>query len=60
MGSIPGLGWTPAEGNGNPLQHFLLGNPMDRGGYGVLSQGVRQDLASKKKQQQMTNGGIDM
>ena len=30
-GSIPGLGRSPGEGNGNPLQHSCLENPMDRG-----------------------------
>ena len=29
-GSIPGLGRSPGEGNGNPLQYSGLGNPMDR------------------------------
>ena len=29
-GSIPGLGRSPEEGNGNPLQHSCLENPMDR------------------------------
>ena len=29
-GSIPGLGRSPGEGNGNPLHSFLK-NPMDRG-----------------------------
>ena len=28
---IPGLGRSPGEGNGNPLQYACLGNPMDRG-----------------------------
>ena len=28
--SIPGLGRSPEEGNGNPLQYSCLGNPMDR------------------------------
>ena len=28
---IPGLGRSPGEGNGNPLQLFCQGNPMDRG-----------------------------
>ena len=27
---IPGLGRSPGEGNGNPLQHSCLGNPIDR------------------------------
>ena len=31
MGSIPGSGRSPGEGNGNPLQYSCLGNPMDRG-----------------------------
>ena len=30
MGSIPGSGRSPREGNGNPLQYSYLGNPMDR------------------------------
>ena len=29
-GSIPGSGRSPGEGNGNPLQHSCLENPMDR------------------------------
>ena len=31
MGSIPGWGRSPREGNENPLQYSCLGNPMDRG-----------------------------
>ena len=31
VGSIPGLGRSPGEGNGYPLQYFCLDNPMDRG-----------------------------
>ena len=31
VGSIAGLGRSPGEGNGNPLQYSCLGNPMDRG-----------------------------
>ena len=29
LGSIPGLGGSPGEGNGNPLQYSCLENPMD-------------------------------
>ena len=29
VGSIPGQGRSPGEGNGNPLQYSCLGNPMD-------------------------------
>ena len=31
LGSIPGSGKSPAEGNGNPLQYSCLENPMDGG-----------------------------
>ena len=31
MGWIPGLGRSPGEGQGNPLQYSCLENPMDRG-----------------------------
>ena len=31
LGSIPGLGRYPEEGNGNPLQYSYLENSTDRG-----------------------------
>ena len=34
-GSIPGLGRSPGEGNGNPLQYPCLENLMDRGAWWV-------------------------
>ena len=34
-GSIPGLGRSPREGNGNPLQSSCLENPMDSGTYSL-------------------------
>ena len=33
LGSIPGLGRSPGEGNGNPLQHSCLENPTDGGAW---------------------------
>jgi len=33
LGSIPGLGRSPGEGNGNPLQYSCLENSMDRGAW---------------------------
>ena len=33
LGLIPGLGRSPGEGNGNPLQYSCLENPMDRGAW---------------------------
>ena len=35
LGSIPGLGSSSGEGNGNPLQYSSLENPMDRGAWQV-------------------------
>ena len=32
-GSVPGLGRSPEEGNGNPLWYSCLENPMDRGAW---------------------------
>ena len=40
LGSIPGLGRSPGEGNGNPLQYFCLGNSMDRGAWWATVHGV--------------------
>ena len=39
-GSIPGLGRSPGEGNGNPLQYSCLENPMDRGAWRDTVHGV--------------------
>ena len=39
-GSIPGLGRSPGEGNGNPLQYSCLENPMGRGAWPVTATGV--------------------
>jgi len=33
LGSIPGLGRSPGEGNGNPLQYSCLENSMDWGAW---------------------------
>ena len=33
LGSISGLGRSPGEGNGNPLQYSCLENPMDGGAW---------------------------
>ena len=39
-GLIPGLGRSPGEGNGNPLQYSCLGNPMDREAWCATVHGV--------------------
>ena len=49
LGSIPGLGRSPGEGNGNPLQYSCLDNSMDRGAWRATVYGV------KKSQTQLSN-----
>ena len=49
-GSIPGLGKSPEEGNGNPFQYFSLENSMDRGARQATVHEVKRvghDLATK-------------
>ena len=38
--SIPGLGISHGEGNGNPLQYSCLENSRDRGGWQATVHGV--------------------
>ena len=40
LGSIPGLGKSPGERNGNPLQYSCLENPMDREAWQATVHGV--------------------
>ena len=40
QGSIPGLGCSSGEGNGNPLQCSCLENPRDRGDWWATVHGV--------------------
>ena len=40
VGSIPGLGRYPGEGNGNALQYACLGHPMDRGIWWAMVHGL--------------------
>ena len=42
-GSIPGLARSPGEGNGNPLQYSCLENPMDRGAWRAIVNGVSKE-----------------
>ena len=41
-GLIPGLGKSPGEGNGNPLQYSCLENPMARGTWWATVHGGSQ------------------
>ena len=42
-GSILGLGRSPGEGNGNPLQCSCLENPMDRGFWWAIVHGGAEE-----------------
>ena len=42
--SIPGLGRSSGEGNGNPLQCSCLENPLDRGAWRAAVPGVAKSL----------------
>ena len=44
VGSIPGSGRSPREGNGNPLQCSCLENPIDRGAWWNIVLGVAKRL----------------
>ena len=46
--SVPGLGRSPGEGNGNPLQYSCVENPMDRGAWRATVHRVRQSWARLK------------
>ena len=43
VGSIPRSRRCPRVGNGNPLQYSCLGNPMDRGTWRAIVQGVTKE-----------------
>ena len=44
-GLIPGSGRSPVEENGNPLQCFWLGSPMDRGVWWATVHGIAKSWA---------------
>ena len=62
-GSIPGLGRSPGEGNGNPLQYSCLENPTDRGAWWATVHGVAEsqtrlsDFKKKKKERESRFAG---
>ena len=48
MSSISGLGRSPEEGNGNPLQYSYLGNSMDRGAWMASVHGIAESQTQLK------------
>ena len=60
LGSIPGSGRSPGEGNGNPVQYSCLGHPMDRGAWWATVHGVQKRAGcnwATDQQQQSTDYG---
>ena len=49
VGSIPGWGRSPGEGNGNPLQYSCLDNPMDRGAWWATVHRVTKSQTQLKR-----------
>ena len=49
MDSMPGLGKSPGEGHGNPLQYSGLENPMDRGAWEATIHGVKKSRTQLKQ-----------
>ena len=60
--SIPGLGRSPGEGNGYPLQYSYLGNPMDRASWWAIvmgSQSVRPSYQTSKQSRCWADGRFE-
>ena len=51
LGSIPGTGKSPGEGNCNPLQYPCLENPMDRGAWRATVHGVSKSQTQVSDEQ---------
>ena len=49
VGSIPGSGRSPGEGNGYPLQYSCLENPKDRGAWRATVHGVTKSQTELSK-----------
>ena len=47
VGSVPRLGRSPGERNGNPLQYSCLENPMDRGAWWTTVHRVEESDATE-------------
>ena len=47
-GSVPGSGRSPGGGHGNPLQYSCLENPMDRGAWQAIVNGVAKNWTQLK------------
>ena len=55
IGSIPGSGRSPGEGNSSPLQYFCLENPMDRGAWRATVHGIAKSQTRLNNQDRQTS-----
>ena len=54
---IPGLGRSPREGHGNPLQYSCLGNPMDRGDWQATAHRIAKNQTRLSNYTTTNNAG---
>jgi len=54
-GSILGLGRSPGEGHGDPLQYFCQENPMDRGAWQPTVHRVAKSQTQLKRLSMQSN-----
>ena len=59
VGPIPGLGRSPRERNGNPLQYSCLGNPMDRGAWLSSLWGHKESRSTQRLYTTTTLKGLE-
>ena len=57
LGSVPGSGRSPEEGNGNPLQWSCLENPRDAGAWWAAVYGVSQSRTRLKRLSSSSSAG---
>ena len=55
LGSVPGLGRSPARGHGNPLGYSCLENPMDRGAWWATVYRVAKSWTQLKRLSKYSN-----
>ena len=58
LGSIPELGRSPGEGNGNPLQYSYLENPMDGGTWLGYSPWGHKELDTTERLHSLTHSAF--